>query len=53
VTELPLDTGLELIGKGKLNHLNLDDGVDATETIELKHPAIQVSYFEASAETHY
>jgi hypothetical protein len=52
-TTLPLNTGLELIDKGKLNHLNMDNGVDGIETIELKHQAIQVSFFEASAETYY
>ncbi|WP_345949257.1 hypothetical protein ABDD95_20640 [Mucilaginibacter sp. PAMB04274] len=52
-TTLPLDTGLELVGKGKLNHLSMDDGVDGEKTMELQHPAIQVSYFEASAEIYY
>jgi hypothetical protein len=55
VTEatLPLNTGLELINKSKLNHLSMDEGADNIKTIDLKHPAIQVSYFEASAETYY
>ncbi|RVU02387.1 hypothetical protein EOD41_00145 [Mucilaginibacter limnophilus] len=50
---LPLDIGLELIDKGKLNYLSMDEGADDIKTIDLEHHAIQVSNFEASAETYY
>ena len=51
-TELPITMGLELVSKGKLNYLNLDnDG--PPKTIDLQNAAIQVVFFEASAELYY
>jgi hypothetical protein len=50
---LPLDVGLELIDKSKLSYLSMDEGADDIKTMDLKHPAIQISNFEASAETYY
>ncbi|WP_352432882.1 hypothetical protein [Mucilaginibacter sp. PAMB04168] len=50
---MPLKIGLELIDKGKLNYLSMDEGADDIKTLDLKHQAIQVSNFEASAETYY
>ena len=49
----PLNIGLELIGKGKLNYLSMNENADDIKTLDLKYQAIQVSYFEASAETFY
>jgi hypothetical protein len=40
---LPLDVGLELIDKSKLSYLSMDEGADDIKTIDLKHPAIQIS----------
>lgn len=50
---LPLDIGLELVDKGELNYLSMDEGGEDIKTIDLKYNAIQVSYFEGSAETYY
>jgi hypothetical protein len=50
---LPLDIGLELIDKGKLSYLSMDEGADDIKTLDLRYQAIQISNFEASAETYY
>lgn len=50
---LPLETGLELIDAGKLNYLSMETESNEIKAIDLKHQAIQISFFEASAETYY
>jgi hypothetical protein len=49
---LPIEIGLELIPKGKLNYIDFDN--DKTpKPIDLHNPAIQVVFFETSAQTYY
>ena len=45
------DMGLQIIPKGKLNYIDFDS--DNDKYVMLKFPAIQVEFFEQSAETYY
>lgn len=49
---IPIDMGIEPIAKGKLNYIDFDSDKEPTP-IDLKNTAIQIVYFEQSAETYY
>ena len=42
---MPLNRGIKLIDTGELNYLSMDEGAEDIKRIDLKHQAIQVSYF--------
>jgi hypothetical protein len=50
-SENPIDVGIELIPKGKLDYIDLDD--ENTKSMRLKCPAIQMLFFERGAVTYY
>lgn len=50
--QTPIDMGIEFVSKGKLGYIDFDSGKEP-KPIDLKNPAIQVVFFEQSAETYY
>lgn len=49
--QLPLEIGIELLPKGDLNYLNLEQ--DKFGHVKLRNSAIQVVFFEQAAEAYY
>jgi hypothetical protein len=48
-----IDVGIDLVPKGKLDYIDLDNDNDNPKPINLKHPALTVESFERAAETYY
>jgi hypothetical protein len=48
-----IDTGIDLVPKGKLDYIDLDNDSDNPKPINLKHPALTITSFERAAETYY
>lgn len=47
----PIDVGIDLVEKGKLEYIDLDD--ESIKSINIKCPAVQVLFFERGAVTYY